>query len=237
MGVDEALLASAIDGVATLRFYGWEGSWLSLGYSQRLDSRRIARCAEAGVGIVRRVTGGGAVLHGADLTYCVAAPESMLPGGLRGSYSLVADALMAGLRSLGAAVSRTGAPSGAAGSSGFDCFAVSAEDEICVMGRKLVGSAQRRAQGGVLQHGSIRLGPDPPEAVGAAGFAPGVATSLAELGLRVSRADLQSALIAAFRSVLGASLEESVMSASERLSAERRVEIHPSALSERVRAS
>jgi lipoate-protein ligase A len=237
MGVDEALLASAIEGVATLRFYGWDGSWLSLGYSQQLDPRRIARCAEVGVGIVRRATGGGAVLHGADLTYCVAAPEQMLPGGLRGSYCLVADALIAGLRSLGVAVSRTAAPSGAAGSRSFDCFAVSAEDEICAMGRKLVGSAQRRARGGVLQHGSIRLDPDPPEAIRAVGFAPGVATSLAELGVRVSRADVQNALTVAFQSVLGASLEESVLSASERLSAERRVEIHPGALSKRVRAS
>jgi len=237
MGVDEALLASAVEGVATLRFYAWEGPWLSQGYAQRLDPRRISRCAEAGVGVVRRATGGGAVLHGADLTYCVAAPEQMLPGGLRGSYSLVADALIAGLRSLGAAVSRTAAPSGAAGSGSFDCFAVSAEDEICVMGRKLVGSAQRRARGGVLQHGSIRLDPDPPQAIRAVGFAPGVATSLAELGVRVSRADLQHALTAAFRSVLGASLEESVLSASERLSAERRVENHPGALSERASSS
>ncbi len=97
MGVDEALLASAIAGIATLRFYGWEGHWLSLGYAQRLDPRRIAACADAGVGIVRRVTGGRAVLHGSDLTYCLAAPETALPEGLRGSYRLVADALIAGL--------------------------------------------------------------------------------------------------------------------------------------------
>jgi lipoate-protein ligase A len=226
MGVDEALLASAIAGIASLRFYRWEGPWLSLGYSQRLDRRRIATCADAGVGVVRRVTGGGAVLHGSDLTYCLAAPEAALPDGLRGSYHLVADALVAGLRSLGVAVGRIAAPSGAGASSGFDCFAASAEDEICVMGRKLVGSAQRRARGGVLQHGSVRLTPDPPEVTSAVGFAPGVATSLAELGMRVRREEVQEALTAAFRSVLDTSLEESALSASERLAAERRVEIH-----------
>jgi lipoate-protein ligase A len=214
MGVDEALLASAIAGVATLRFYRWEGFWLSLGYSQRLDRRRIASCADAGVGIVRRVTGGGAVLHGGDLTYC----------------------LTAGLRSLGVAVGRTAAPSSAGASGSFDCFAVSAEDEICVMGRKLVGSAQRRARGGVLQHGSIRLAPDPHEVTRAVGFAPGVATSLAALGMRVQREEVQDALTVAFRSALGTSLEESVLSAGERRSAERRVEIHRRELGERTRA-
>jgi len=237
MGVDEALLASAIAGVATLRFYRWEGPWLSLGYSQRLDARRIARCAEAGVGIVRRVTGGGAVLHGGDLTYCLTAPEAALPGGLRGSYRLVADALIAGLRSLGVGVGRTAAPSSATASTPFDCFAVSAEDEICVAGRKLVGSAQRRGRGGVLQHGSIRLAPDPLEAALAAGLAPGVATSLAELGVRAPREEVQEALTMAFRSALGTSLEESVLSARERLSAGRRVEIHRRELGERTRAS
>jgi lipoate-protein ligase A len=220
MGVDEALLASAVEGIATLRFYGWEGPWLSLGYSQRLDPQRIATCADLGVGIVRRVTGGGAVLHGGDLTYSVAAPEAVLPPGLRGSYRVVADALIAGLRSLGVEAERSVAPSRRTASRSFDCFASSAEDEIRAEGRKLAGSAQRRMHGAVLQHGSIRLAPDPP------GFAPRVGTSLAELGIAALGEEVQEALTAAFRSVLGTSLEESVLSASERRSALRRVEIH-----------
>jgi lipoate-protein ligase A len=184
----------------------------------------VADCAEAGVGVVRRVTGGGAVLHGSDLTYCLAAPEGRLPEGLRGSYHLVADALIAGLRSLGVAAVRTAAPSGASG--GFDCFTVPAEDEICAGGRKLVGSAQRRARGGVLQHGSIRLAPDPVEAIRAVGFAPGAATSLTELGMRVGRKEVEEALTVAFGGALDAPLEESALTASEHRSAERRVEIH-----------
>ena len=63
----------------TLRLYAWQGPWLSLGYGQRLGAERLAACAEAGVGVVRRATGGLAVLHGADLTYAVAAPESAAP--------------------------------------------------------------------------------------------------------------------------------------------------------------
>ncbi len=226
MGVDEALLNSATREIASLRFYGWEGPWLSLGYSQRMDPSRIARCAEAGVRVVRRVTGGRAVLHGNDLTYCLAAPEEVLPEGLRGSYRLVAASLLEALRSLGVAAASSSERGGDVGSSAFDCFEVPAEDEICAMGRKLVGSAQRRARGGVLQHGSIRLAPDAPEAIRAVGFTPGVSTSLAELGIRVPRDEVQEALVAAFRSVLGAPLEESALCAAERRNAERRVEMH-----------
>jgi lipoate-protein ligase A len=236
MGVDEALLASAVEGVATLRFYGWDGSWLSLGYAQKLDPPLASACAEAGVGIVRRVSGGRAVLHGSDLTYCLAAPEAALPEGLRGSYRLVADALIAGLQSLGVAAARTTTPSGAADPSQFDCFSMPAEDEICARGRKLVGSAQRRAQGGVLQHGSIRLAPDPPEVTRLVGFAPGVATSLAELGVHVSREELQEALEAAFRKALGGALETSALSASERHAGQRRVEMHRRAVAARTAA-
>lgn len=235
MGVDEALLASAVAGIATLRFYRWDGPWLSLGYAQKLDSRRLAACEAAGVGIVRRVSGGRAVLHGCDLTYCVAAPEAALPEGLRGSYQLVADALIAGLQSLGVAAGRTPAPRRATGASDFDCFAAPAQEEICAMGRKLVGSAQRRMRGGVLQHGSIRLTPDPSEVTGAVGFAPGVATSLAELGVRVQTDELQEALKAAFRTVLGAALEESLLTPGELRSAERRLAIHRGSLAARAR--
>ena len=102
MGVDEALLASAIrDGTPSLRFYAWQGSWLSLGYAQVLDAAQASRLRAAGVGWVRRVTGGRAVLHGSDLTYSMAAREDALPSGVRASYTVVADALLGALRSLG----------------------------------------------------------------------------------------------------------------------------------------
>ena len=79
MGLDEALLRTAVGtGVPCLRFYTWEGPWLSLGYAQPLEAERRAALAGAGVGFVRRVTGGKAVLHGADLTYSVAAPDGVL---------------------------------------------------------------------------------------------------------------------------------------------------------------
>lgn len=210
MGVDEVLLASAIEtGRASLRFYGWQGPWLSLGYGQSFDDERRAALERAGVGWVRRVTGGRAVLHGRDLTYSIAAPESALAPGLRASYGVVADALLAALASLGVSATRSPAASRAPASSVFDCFERPAADEICLGGRKLSGSAQRRVGGALLQHGSIRLGPDPAAAVAA--VAPGSAglggTSLAEEGFSISRRDLEAACIRSFERWLGARLE------------------------------
>ena len=163
MAVDEALLRSAQRGAPpTLRFYSWDGAWLSLGFAQPLDAARRAACREAGVGIVRRATGGRAVLHGADLTYAVAAPAAALPAGLHATYALIGEALRQGLAALGIAAERSAARARRRrGPGGFDCFQSPAADELCAGGRKLAGSAQRRAGGGVLQHGSLRLGPDP----------------------------------------------------------------------------
>ncbi len=203
MGVDEALLRSASAGSPALRFYHWTGPWISLGYTQRRHAARLAAIEAQGVGVVHRVTGGRAVLHGSDLTYAVALPEELLPTGIQASYGIIANALVAGLRALDVDVERTGRSEGR-GRSGpgpaqdFDCFAAPAMDEICVGGRKLVGSAQRRIAGGVLQHGSIRYRPDPEGASRAAGIAPEVSTSLVELGCRASLETLRVTLTQAF---------------------------------------
>jgi len=216
MGVDEALVATAVTGLPALRFYGWQGPWLSLGYAQRLDPERQAACEAAEVGVVRRATGGGAVLHGADLTYAVAAPEALLPEGLQATYAAIAAGLVEGLRELGIAAFRTprAAPRGPARA--FDCFAVPAGDEICVGGRKLVGSAQRRTAGGVLQHGSLRLAADPARAREATGLAVDRATSLAELGRSVDPEALCEVLARALGAVLGAHFEPSCLTPEER---------------------
>jgi lipoate-protein ligase A len=227
MGVDEALFASAAGGdagacAATLRLYRWQGPWLSLGYGQRLSEARAAACREAGVGVVRRVTGGLAVLHGADLTYALAAPAARLPAGLHGSYGLVADALGEAFARLGVALERSPACDGAAPRHGFDCFAEPAPDELLAGGRKIAGSAQRRAAGAVLQHGSIRLAPDPPAAAAAAGVDPSRATSLTELGAAPGLAAVVQAVVEGFERVLGVSLEPGSLSPGERRAARER---------------
>ena len=215
MGVDEALVATAATGgPATLRLYGWRGPWLSLGYAQRPSPERARACRAAGAGVVRRATGGRAVLHGADLTYAVAAPESALPEGLRATYALLAGALAQALAALGIAAER--APVGSVEGPGFDCFAAPAGDELCVGGRKLVGSAQLRAGGAVLQHGSLRLALDPPAVRRAAGLRGSGATSLAEIGCAAAPERVRALLVEAFGDALGATLQPGLLTPTER---------------------
>lgn len=225
MALDEALLAGAGQGAPpTLRLYAWRGPWLSLGYAQTFDDAARESCRAAGVEVVRRVTGGRAVLHGADLTYAVTAPEAALPDGLDASYRVLSDALLAALRTLGVAAERVTNGRGAAGDrAAFDCFAEAANDELSVGGRKLAGSAQRRAGGALLQHGSVRLAADPAAAARIAGT--GLqATSLGELGIApgLARRGLVAALPAALADRLGASMTAGRLAACERDEARRR---------------
>ncbi len=229
MGLDEAMLRNASEfGRATLRLYTWSGPWLSLGYAQRrMAPERWEACRKAEVAIVRRTTGGRAVLHGMDLTYSVAAPEAMLRRGLHGAYDQVADALLAGLCGLGVAEAQRAAGEGAAsGEASFDCFAQPAGDEIVAGGRKLIGSAQRRSGGAVLQHGSIRVGADLPSVARAAGVADGLAISLAELGHTFAEESLRNALVCGFAEVFGCEFDEQQPEAWECEQAEERCERH-----------
>lgn len=164
MAVDEVLLDGVASGAAppTLRFYQWRPACLSLGYFQPFEVVNLDGCQELGVGIVRRPTGGRAILHDRELTYSVALPASVLghDGGVLPSYYRLSLALQEGLRRLG--VAATLAPESAASPSiehGPVCFDRPSAHEILLDGRKLVGSAQVRRGGGLLQHGSILIEP------------------------------------------------------------------------------
>lgn len=172
MAVDEAMLEHAANGPTLLRFYGWEPWCLSLGRHQVAPDRLLGRPAKdirPGVEAVRRPTGGRAVFHGPEITYALACPVRDW-GGPRAVLRTVHRALAYGLRSLGVPLDdRT--PQGAGGSdaaressraetvglSAASCFRDPAPGELTVRGRKLVGSAQCRRRGSVLQHGSILL--------------------------------------------------------------------------------
>jgi len=222
MAVDEVLLAGATTGATpVLRLYAWNGPWLSLGYGQPFSAARGAACRDTGVEVLRRVTGGRAVLHGADLTYGIAAPAAALPAGLDSSYRLLSDAILLALRELGIEAERAATAAAIAPGAGFDCFAAPATDEICVGGRKLAGSAQRRAAGAVLQHGSIRVEPNPAVAAAAVGLGRG-ATSLRELGVPAERAReiLGDALPAALGRLLEVEFVADALRAEERRAAE-----------------
>ena len=119
----------------------------------------MAACNTAGIDIVRRPTGGRAILHAEELTYSVALLQTdpRSGGGVVEGYRRLSEGLLAGLLHLGVqAVQAVGTRGSNEGQTAI-CFETPADYEITVAGRKLVGSAQWRARGGVLQHGSLPL--------------------------------------------------------------------------------
>lgn len=190
MATDEALMEAAREGGMVLRFYRWDPPSLSLGRNQEARDLFDPEAADRrGIDIVRRPTGGRAVFHHRELTYAVTAPAGRW-GGLRASYRRINRALLTGLSRLGADVAAAGrSPSGRApGPSGRACFRDPLPGEIVAAGRKLVGSAQWREGGALLQHGSLLLHDDQGvvealrrEAAGAGARRPSGAASLADL--------------------------------------------------------
>ncbi len=163
MALDEALLERAgATGEAVCRVYSWSRPTLSLGRNQTAAGHYdLALGRELGVDIVRRPTGGRAVLHHREITYAVAAPAPET-GSLRESYAAVNRLLHDALARLGAAV-RDAEPAGRAPVPSLaPCFELPTRDELILDGRKLVGSAQWRDNGAFLQHGSILVDDDQP---------------------------------------------------------------------------
>ncbi len=168
MRMDELLAERlmAHQGSPTLRVYGWKPHAISLGYNQHHTDFDEALCEAQGIDIVRRPTGGRAILHAEELTYSV----TMFSCGknITDSYCEISRALLSGLHLLGADVeyasTQPNLPQFYRSRTSIPCFASSTRYEIQFRGKKLVGSAQRRfiAPGGaeiVLQHGSVLLGP------------------------------------------------------------------------------
>ncbi len=160
MAIDEAILWAVAEGKSrpTLRFYGWQPPCLSIGYSQSMQGEvDVDRCREAGIGLVRRPTGGRSILHADELTYSVVAPQSepRVAGGVIESYRRLSAGLVVGLRALRLAVTQVETADDKGKSAA--CFDAPSSYEITVGGKKLVGSAQMRKKSVVLQHGSLPL--------------------------------------------------------------------------------
>jgi lipoyl(octanoyl) transferase len=160
MAVDQTLLESVQQQPRpVLRLYRWNPPCLSLGRNQMATGvYDAARAAAAGIDIVRRPTGGLAVLHHGEITYSVMAPLTTF-GGPRAAYSAINSAIVAALREWG--VPADLAPPGPVrpphGNAAPPCFDAPAPGEIVAAGRKLVGSAQRCERRTLLQHGSLLL--------------------------------------------------------------------------------
>lgn len=140
MAIDEALIES-VGEVPILRIYGWRPAAVSIGYFQSMNEEvDFTKCREIGVDIIRRLTGGGAVLHEYELTYSFISRR--YPQNIVESYKWICDAIVISINRLG-----------------FDASFVPLND-IVIAGKKVSGNAQTRRKGVLLQHGTILLGVD-----------------------------------------------------------------------------
>lgn len=162
MALDEAILQSiaAGDAAITLRLYAWEPPCLSLGYAQSLADVDQTRLESLGWELVRRPTGGKAILHADELTYSIAGPAEhpIFVGGILPSYRRLSAPLTGFLRSFGLPVQTV--ENKTEDNNNPICFEIPGAYELVVHGKKTIGSAQVRRSGAVLQHGSIPLSGD-----------------------------------------------------------------------------
>ena len=233
MAADEAILEHIGRGQAlpTLRLYAWTPACLSLGHAQPFADVDTARLQERGWEVVRRLTGGRAILHTDELTYSVIAPlnEPRVEGSVLESYNRLAQALFLAVKSLEIPVEikEEVAQDGMLRNNPV-CFEVPSTYEITVNGKKLIGSAQARKKEGVLQHGSLPLTGDLTRICQALKFETEetrenagkrllerATTVESALGREVTWETAAQSFLRAFEAQLGLSLERGEMSESE----------------------
>jgi len=210
MARDTALQARAAKTSETVfSIYSWSRPTLSFGRHQpAIGLYDLERIREADVDVVRRPTGGRAILHDHEVTYSVTAPiDDASP--LRATYSRINRILLDGLMRLGVNAELASVAERAESPSVRPCFETPSEGELVADGRKLVGSAQWRDQGALLQHGSILVGDDQSSlpsfatavAIRSAGRIAQPATLTALLGRSPEPAEVAGAMFDAVRSL------------------------------------
>jgi lipoate-protein ligase A len=240
MALDEALMEAVAAGVSppTVRFYRWEPPCLSLGKRQPLDGVDLGACMRDGVDVVRRATGGLAILHTGELTYSIAVrpDDPRAEGAILDTYRKLSHGLVAGLRLLGVPAEMNPVTPGGTHNASAACFEVPSAYEITAGGRKLIGSAQVRPNGRVLQHGSLPLYGDIARVARYLAFASedereALSTHLGErattlsalLSRAVSFEEAAAAMRDGFASALNVTFEPGEPSAAERAVAEERL--------------
>jgi lipoate-protein ligase A len=163
MAIDEMLLLGQGRKLPTLRIYSWSSMACSIGYFQ--DTKKVAvklGAAKNGTTIVRRITGGGLVMHGSDVTLSLALPGSWLSGDVKSSYLKVNEALRVGFKELWPALDYADCKTVPSGRGQGDriCFEAPACYDLLLGSRKVVGASQRRMDGAVLHQSAVFLPAD-----------------------------------------------------------------------------
>jgi len=218
MAIDEALLCSfdRHDSAPVLRVYGWDPPALSLGRFQDAEAvLDLERCRRDGVGVVRRVSGGGTIYHADELTYSIVCAPDQIPSAtsVKDSFRILTGFLLDFYRCLGLSASYavdTASGGERLGERTAFCFAGKESFDILIDGRKIGGNAQRRHKNVIFQHGSIPLinraaqglhymkdrSPEQAENV----------VSLADCGVSFDASLLRPMLVEAFRRHMGVAL-------------------------------
>jgi lipoate-protein ligase A len=232
MALDESILEHIGRGesIPTLRLYAWTPACLSLGHAQPFADVDMTRLKQHGWEVVRRATGGRAILHTDELTYSVITPadEPRVEGSVLESYNRLAQALLFAVKSLEIPVEMKEGKADNGGTPNPVCFEVPSTYEITVNGKKLIGSAQARKKEGVLQHGSLPLTGDltricqalvfenePAREDAAKRLLERATTVESALGREVSWEIAAQAFVGAFEAQLGLSFEKGELSESE----------------------
>jgi lipoate-protein ligase A len=207
-------------GEPAVRLYGWRPAAVTLGRGQAEDVVDVAAARAMGLDLVRRPTGGGALLHDEhEVTYAVVLPHGFpgLPADLAGSYAFVTAPLVACLRTLGVDArierghgargtegsSRMGSPKGSPDDADDLCYLRREGVHVTARGRKISGGAQRRTSAALLQHGTVLVRRDADRMARLFGVTPdrvrATTTSLEDEGVRVARELLERTLLEEYR--------------------------------------
>ncbi len=179
MAADEAILEAHLAGEVppTLRLYGWKPAAISIGYSQKISPQEIQSIKDHGLAVVRRPTGGRAVLHLGDLTYSFVGTsigdkdktvnneqqsdqnsKGFLSTSVAAAYKQICQGLIEAIKEFGITLEL--GTSNSEYRTNYDCFRATTNADLQYGGKKMIGSAQLRRKNAVLQHGSILLNQD-----------------------------------------------------------------------------
>lgn len=170
MAADEAILEAHLAGEVppTLRLYGWKPAAISIGYSQKISDEEIRSITDHGLDVVRRTTGGRAVLHSGDLTYSFVGSsigesaeskeQHFLSTSVAAAYKEICQGLIQAFEQFGITLALGSSKSDYRAN--YDCFRATTNADLQYAGKKIIGSAQLRRKNAVLQHGSILLNQD-----------------------------------------------------------------------------
>ena len=227
MAIDEVILLRQEDyPQPTLRLYDWSEPAFSFGYFQKISNEiDVTRCEAHGVELVRRMTGGGIVVHGWDVTYSIVVPHGngVIPGDISESYCWIANRLLDGFHRIGVPAALQGGKSRGSEVGPNTCLANPAVHDVMLDGKKIAGVSQRRNRVGAVYQGYIALNMPPAEILSLASKFPDYQQTLSEKSTSINlrrlypknRREIEDAVITGFKEVPSTQLDTSALSTEE----------------------